>query len=433
MKIAILGYDVEGRSSYDYFAARGHELVIHDRDEQLSIPEGAQAVLGFDEYLLNLDQYDLLVRTAGLPPERILEQNPSVADKITSHTNEFMRVCPTKNIIGVTGTKGKGTTSTLITKMLEAGGKDVFLGGNIGTPPLSFLEQITPESWVVLELSSFQLIDFKISPHISVCLMVVPEHLNWHVDMDEYASAKANLFRHQTSEDFAVYFSESDESLKIAASGPAQMVTYYESPGAFVEDGAIKIDSQTICQTSELKLLGEHNWQNACAAVTAVWQVQPNVDAARSVLTTFAGLEHRLELVRELNGVKYYDDSFGTAPETATVAIQAFTQPVIVILGGRTKEIPFNQLARTIAHQPHVKNVITIGETGPEIAKLLRAEGYQNITEGGKDMDAIVAQAQELAVPGDIVLLSPAATSFDMFKNYKDRGEQFSRAVQALA
>lgn len=432
MKIAILGYDVEGRSSYDYFAAQGHELVIHDRDDQLQIPEGAQAVLGFDDYLLNLDQYDLLVRTAGLPPERILEKSPGVADKITSHINEFLRVCPTKNVIGVTGTKGKGTTSTLITKMLETGGKDVFLGGNIGIPPLSFLEQLTAESWVVLELSSFQLIDCQISPHIGVCLMVVPEHLNWHVNMDEYTGAKANLFRNQTADDFAIYFGRNEESAKIASVGSAKKIPYYESPGAVVENDEIKINGQTICRTNELKLLGEHNWQNACAAVTAVWQVEPEPAPLRQVLTSFTGLEHRLEFVRELNGVKYYDDSFGTAPETAMVAIQTFSQPVIAILGGRTKEIPFNQLARTIAHQSHVKHVITIGETGPEIAALLRAEGFDKITEGGPDIGTIVQQARELAAPGDIVLLSPAATSFDMFKNYKDRGEQFKRAVQAL-
>src|SRR5487761_1124408 len=193
MKIAILGYDVEGRASYEYFASLGHQLTICDQKPDREIPEGATAILG-EQYLDNLEQFDLLVRTPGLRPDKILAKNPTVAGKITSHINEFLRVCPTKNVIGVTGTKGKGTTTTLIAKMLEAVGKKVKLGGNIGTPPLSFLAELTPEIWVVLELSSFQLIDIKTSPHIAVCLMVTPEHLDWHTGANEYITAKQQLF-----------------------------------------------------------------------------------------------------------------------------------------------------------------------------------------------------------------------------------------------
>lgn len=205
MKIAILGFDIEGRASYEYFAAQGHDITIHDQKTDLQLPAGAVSVLG-ETYLDNLDRYDLLVRTAGLPPSRILEKNPSVEPKVTTHINEFMRACPTRNVIGVTGTKGKGTTSTLIAKMLEAAGLDVRLGGNIGVPPLSFLNKLSNDSWVVLELSSFQLIDLKTSPHIAVCLMVVPEHLDWHPDVDEYFSAKSQLFAHQTTNDAAIFF-----------------------------------------------------------------------------------------------------------------------------------------------------------------------------------------------------------------------------------
>ena len=432
MKIAILGYDMEGRASFEYFSGQsGHELTIRDRDPEVSVPAGIPSVLG-DGYLDGLDRFDLLVRTAGLPPSAILKENPDVGDKITSLTNEFLKACPTKNVIGVTGTKGKGTTSTLIARMLEAAGKDVHLGGNIGVPPLKFLPELTPESWVVLELSSFQLIDIKVSPHIAVCLMVVPEHLDWHPDTDEYTEAKSRMFAHQSSDDCAIYFAENGTSKRIAGVGQGRKLPYYAAPGAHIEDGSIVIDGQTICRTDELKLLGKHNWQNICAAVTAVWQACQDVAPIRSVLTSFSGLEHRLELVRELDGVRYYDDTFGTTPETAMVAIEAFEQPVIAILGGRAKGIPFDGLAEFVAGRPNVKQVIAIGETGPEIAGLLRKHGYDRITDGGTDIDNIVGLSRKLAGPGDVVLLSTACASFDMFKNYKQRGELFAKAVRAL-
>ena len=434
MKIAILGYSLEGRSSYEYFKTRGgHELTICDADESIEVPKGADSALGAG-YLDKLDRFDLLVRTAGLPPSAILEKNPGVEDKITSNLNEFMKVCPTKNIIGVTGTKGKGTASTLIAKMLEAAGKHAELGGNIGLPPLEMLPKVKADTWVVLELSSFQLTDLKKSPHIAVCLMVVPEHLDWHPDTDEYFGTKSNLFARQVSGDTAVYFAENKTSKEIAGHGDGRKIPYYAPPGASVEDGAIKIDGNDICKTAELKLLGRHNWQNVCAAVTVVWQVTQDVEAMRSVLTSFSGMEHRLEMVRELDGVRYYDDSYGTAPETATVAVEAFEkEPVIAILGGRGKGIPFDDLARFVAGRPNVKRVIAIGETGPKIAELLRKNGFDRITDGVRDIDGIVRQARELAEPGDIVLLSTASTSFDMFKNYKQRGEMFAKAVKSLS
>lgn len=432
MKIAILGYDVEGRTSYEYFAALGHELTICDRNPNVKVPDGVPGVLG-ENYLDDLDRFDLLVRTPGLPPEAILSKNPGVAAKITTQTNEFLRVCPTKNVIGVTGTKGKGTTSTLVSLMLKGAGKQVVLGGNIGVPALSLLPKISPETWVVLELSSFQLIDLKYSPHIGVCLMVVPEHLDWHADTDHYFDAKSHLFAGQISDDIAIYFAENETSKKVAAGGQGRKIPYYAPPGACVTEGAITIEGRVICNTNELKLLGKHNWQNVCAAATAVWQATHDIAAMRSVLTSFSGIEHRLQLVRELHGVKYYDDSYGTAPETARVAIEAFEQPLVLILGGRSKGIPFDDLARFVAGRSNSKQVIAIGETGPEIADLLRKNGFDRITEGGSDIEEIVRQAQALAEPGDIVLLSTACTSFDMFKNYKERGEQFIAAVQALA
>ncbi len=333
MKVALLGFDTEGKVSYDYYKKLGAELTICDQKTDLEVPDGTATQLG-DDYLNGLDQFDVLVRTAGMPPHLILEKNPGVGEKITTLVNEFMRVCPTRNVIGVTGTKGKGTTSTLIAQMLEAADKQVFLGGNIGVPPLTFLEKLTADSWVVLELSSFQLMDLQHSPHIAICLMVVPEHLNWHEDIDEYTGAKAHLFEQQSSDDVAIYFAENDLSQEIATAGAGRKVPYYRSPGAFVNGNMITIDGQEVCTTEELRLLGAHNWQNVCAAVTAVWQAGVhNLDAIRSVLTSFTGLEHRLEFVRHFENVDYYDDSFGTNPSTAIVAMRSFVQPVVIILG----------------------------------------------------------------------------------------------------
>lgn len=438
MNIALLGFDVEGRASYDYFRAAGDTITICDQNPDLVVPDGVQTQLG-PEYLNNLDRFDLLVRTPGLHPKQILDKNPDVGHKITTGTNEFFKACPTQNVIGVTGTKGKGTTSTLITKMLAAAGKKVYLGGNIGTPVLSFLDELRQDDWIVLELSNFQLIDLQYSPHYAVCLMIVPEHLNWHPDMAEYMQAKSNLFRHQTPDDFTMYFAPNDDSEDVASAGEGQKIPFYTPPGAAIDNGVISIGGQEVARTSELKLLGEHNWQNVCAAVTAVWTALQTetvrehlVEAMHSVLTSFSGLEHRLEFVRELNGVKYYDDSFGTTPETAIVAIQAFAEPMIVILGGSDKGASYDELAKTV-HDSNIRQVLLIGEQASRIQTALDDVGFSAYQPGGTNMQEIVANAQTLAQPGDVVLLSTGCASFDMFQNYKDRGNQFKTVVQALA
>lgn len=430
MRVAIVGFGIEGSSAYTYWHKLGADITICDRDTTKVVPEGVATQLGPD-YLHTLDQFDVVVRTAGIHPEIILAANPGIEDKITTVIDEFLRVCPTKNVIGVTGTKGKGTTSTLITRMLEASGEHVLWGGNIGVPPLDFITEVTPESWVVLELSSFQLHDVRHSPHIGVCLMVVPEHLNWHQDMDEYILAKAHMFEFQTPTDYAIYFAENDLSRKIAAYSPGLKIPYFTEPGAYVDGDTIVIAGQAICQVDELRLLGEHNWQNACAAVTALWQITQNVQAIRSVLTNFSGLEHRIEFVREVNNIKYYDDSFGTTPETAIVAIKAFKEPKVIILGGSSKGVSFDELAQTI-YTHNVRHVVLIGETGPAIEAALKPLGYTAISQGGDTMQQMVATAQKAAQPGDILLLSPACASFGLFPNYKERGNQFKAIVEAL-
>ena len=432
MKIAIIGYGLQGASSYKYWRD-GNSITICDQNEIKDPPRDVELLIG-EDHLKNLNDFDLIVRSPSVHPRDIFSANgEQIKDKITTNTNEFFKVCPSKNIIGVTGTKGKGTTSSLITKMLEAGGKKVHLGGNIGTPPLEMLEAgINESDYVVLELANFQLIDLKYSPHIAVCLMVVPEHQDWHEGMEEYVTAKKQLFIHQTPSDIAIYYSDNEISKDIASSGEGVKIPYFENPGANINNELVVIDGRTICRTDEVKLLGRHNLQNICAAVTATWQIDQNTEAIKQVTTSFTGLDHRLELVRELNGVKYYDDSFATTPESAIVAIEAFKDPKVIILGGSDKGAEYIKLANTVAGG-NVKHAVLIGDTAKSIEQALKNEGFSDYSFGSKDINEIVELCKEKSSPGDVVLLSTGCASFGIFKDYKDRGEKFKKAVQELA
>lgn len=325
--------------------------------------------------------------------------------------------------------------------MLEQAGKKVFLGGNIGTVPLDFLHEVTEDSWVVLELSSFQLIDFKYAPKIGVCVMVVPEHLNWHTNLKEYYGAKSELFIRQTAEDMVVFNAGNEISKRVTAGSRAQKVPYYVPPkgelantvtGAYVEGDQICMDGKIICDVADVALLGRHNLENVCAAIAAVWPIiGDNIAAIKLVIHEFSGMEHRLEFVREVNNVKYYNDSFATTPEATVAAIKAFNHPKVVILGGSDKGIPFYDVVDAVIHN-YVRQVIVIGETGEKIIELLVSRGYENITLGGNTMTEIVHAAQKEAQPGDVVLLSTACASFGLFKDYKDRGNQFKDVVNSL-
>jgi UDP-N-acetylmuramoylalanine--D-glutamate ligase len=374
------------------------------------------------------------------PRELVAANGPEILQKVTSCIDEFFAKCPAP-IIGVTGTKGKGTTSTLIYKILQAAGKKVFIGGNIGTVPLDFLHEVTPDSFVVLELSNFQLIDFKGHPNVAVCLMLVPEHLDWHPDKEEYYAAKANLFAHQTPDDRLVYNGGNGTTTKVVSASKADKIPYYvplagqenrKTNGAYVLDETIFYRDEEVCDTNDVALLGRHNLENVCAAITAVWQIiDGNTDVIKKVVGEFTGLEHRLELVRELAGVKYYSDSFATTPESTIAAVRSFEQPKVLILGGIDKGIPFFDLVAELTHT-NLRQILCIGTTGPKIAEMLASRGVDNVIAGGTTMTEIVANAQKAAQFGDVVLLSTACASFDMFKNYKDRGNQFKQAVNNL-
>lgn len=440
MQVALIGYGVENQATYRYFAAQGIYPTICDANPAVALPEGATSQLG-DDYLDNLDHFDLIVRTVGMHPRIITEKNPNIGSKITTAVNLFFEACRTP-IIGITGTKGKGTTSTLTHKILTAAGKTTVLAGNIGLPMLDVLEEANRSDYVVLELSSFQLSDLRYSPATAVCLMVVPEHLNWHSDFEDYKQAKAHLFAHQTAEDRAVYNAFNAASQEIAASSPATTKRSYGVPSgeedtygcaAYVKDDAIFYNGEELLKTNEVALLGRHNLENVCAAIAATWDlIDGNQEAIRSVVRSFTGLEYRLQFIRELDGVKYYNDSFSTTPETAIAALRAFSQPKVVILGGSDKGVPFDELADEVVKN-QVKHALCIGDVGPTIATLLQNRGFSAVTTDGlTDMPAIIQRARSIAEPGDVVLLSTGAASFGLFHDYKDRGKQFNAAVQAL-
>lgn len=439
MKVAIAGYGVEGKQNYAYWRERGDDVTIVDEREAIDdLPHGVPTILGPNAFE-KLADFNLVVRTAGLAPRKIHTNG-----KIWSATNEFFAQCPVP-IIGVTGTKGKGTTSSLITSILRAAGKTVHLVGNIGQPALEILPQIHDGDLVVYELSSFQLWDLEKSPHIAVVLPIEPDHLDVHDSMDDYVNAKANIRRFQGMGDVCLYHPTNELSRQIAG---AELVDFdaaddgdsiefayryaiKDDDQVYVKDGFFCVQDRQICSIDHLQLPGVHNLENACAAMSAVtelWLGVTDEEYAKG-LEDFTGLPHRLKFIAEKNGVKYYDDSIATTPGSAIAAIKAFREPKIIILGGSDKGADYDHTIE-LCREMDVK-VIAIGQTGGVIADLCDELGVIYIREEG-DMTAIVKKADEVAHSGDVVILSPASASFDMFKNYADRGDQFIAAVNAL-
>jgi UDP-N-acetylmuramoylalanine--D-glutamate ligase len=458
MKIGIVGWGVEGQSAYQYFGP-GHEyLIVNEEPRDDFPPENDKVKVRYVDsgrqpgltgnvadlsYLEGLDACDRIIYA--VPSAKNLEKRFGRDKKFWAKTATvvqlFFENVKTKHVVGVTGTKGKGTTSTLVFEMLKAAGHKTFLGGNIGRSPLDFIDEVGPDDWVVLELSSFQLYNLTYSPHIGVCLMITPEHLEWHDDMTEYVEAKANLFRHQKKDDVAIYFENNDYSKRIAGYSPGVKIPYFYKPGAFVRaDRKVVVgpEETEVIGLDEIRLLGGHNHQNVCAALTAVWfslieaEDQLKVRAAHQVLSTFSGLEHRLEFVKEVDGVGYYDDSFGTTPDTARVAIKAFVQPVVLILGGYDKRLDYTELIEDIAEHGRVRHVVTIGQIGPQLAEKRRKNKPAPLPYVWVTRPQFFIAGVRGPPPGDAVLLSAGTSSFGMFKDYKDRGNQFKTAVQAL-
>lgn len=445
-KTAVLGFGVEGQAIVSYLLKQKAKIVVCDEKKEEEFDKVIIQELKDKEVKFIFNQipsllsFDIIIRSPGISVhKKELEEARKNNIPITSLTKIFFDLCPCP-IIGVTGTKGKGTTSTLIYEMLKKQGIDAYLGGNIGVPPLEFINKLTPESYVVLELSSFQLQDMTQSPHVAVMLMTTSEHLDSHKDVYEYVDAKRNILRFQTKNDYAIFnkdYPASNES-DIYTEAKVYKVSREQGieQGCFVRDNVIFLKmsghEEKIMETKDIMLPGRHNLENVCAAIVAGIFGGARMKAIIEVLKSFKGLEHRLELVRTIHGVRYYNDSFSTTPETASAAIEAFENPKIVILGGSSKGSDFTRLGEIIADpKNNVKAIIGIGVEWPRIKLEIRNSKFE-IIEGLKNMHEIVKKASEIAQIGDIVLLSPACASFDIFKNYKDRGLQFKKEVNVL-
>lgn len=419
MKIALLGFGKEGQATKEYFEKLGAEFDIF---ENLTPAE----ISGKD-----YSSYDIIFRSPSIPP---LPGYP----QLTSLTRYFFDHCPCP-IIGVTATKGKGTTCSFIKSLLDAHGLDAYLVGNIGTPAIKALDSLTPNSVVVYEMSSFQLWDLEKSPHIAVIGQIEPDHLNVHRDYADYLAAKGNICRHQSPTDYVIYYQNNPESVKIAGLSPAQPVPY---PFTVPDD-----------ILSSIQLPGQHNQENAIAAIAAVASynnISPDEylhrysNEIRQGLSTFHGLPHRLEYVRTVNGVKYYDDNFSTNPSSTRVAINAFLgTPTVIIVGGRdkTNNADLPEIHQILQAQ-NLQKIILLGESGHALA-----EKYQDprftVVESLKDAVSLAKTTAEALLAstgsnpratsrGAVVLMSPSAASFDMFDNVYDRGEKFQALVNAL-
>lgn len=450
-KVAIVGFGREGESTAEYALAKGAKVTICDRASKEELGERYQKWqsrvdwrLGND-YLNALSDFDIVFRSPGIKLlQPAFKEARDVGVQITSQTREFFShaLCP---IIGVTGTKGKGTTTTLIHKMLLADNKDSVLVGNIGQPALSALDEIDQNSWVVYELSSFQLQDLTHSPDIAIVLGITIDHQDYHEDVEEYFEAKMNIVKFQKEDDVAIFSTDLPESVEVEKNVRGKTVKTSRmgelNDGVYLEGGVIcrklKGNKEQIISVEDIALPGDFNLENIMAAIAAVSQVGVSLDAMRSVLTTFTGLPHRLQLVRTVDGIEYWNNSYASAPEATIGAIRSFDKPIVLMLGGHEKGFSYDKLAEAIVNSS-VKTIIGIGENSRamyEIVSLFREReglGLPTYVEGGSTMPEMIKAAQGVAESGDIILLSPAAASFDKFKNVTDRGDQFEAVVNKL-
>ncbi len=426
MKVAIAGFAAEGRVNYEYWSKQGADITIVDERTHLDdLPAGVDTILGEGAFE-KLYDFDLVVRTASLNPARIFTHG-----KIWSATNEFFEKCPAP-IIGVTGTKGKGTTCSLVAKILEADGKKVHLLGNIGVPALSELSKIKQDDIVVFELSSFQLWDLEKSPETAIVLMIEPDHLDIHASMEEYVNAKANIAVNQEKSDLLVHHPTNEYSKAIAKQSIAEKKAYMTDEGAEVVGGKVVIEGSYICSAAEVGLLGAHNLENICAAITAAWRYTQNIQAIRKAIKEFHGLPHRLEFVREVDGVRYFNDSQATGVNSCLAALRTFSQPTVLILGGSDKGLDITKVIDELNPERH--RVVLVGESSDKIEAALKERLFDSYVKLGvnTDMEEIVKTATDLAAKDGVVLLSPAHASFDMFENYQRRGELFKQTVNGL-
>ena len=445
--VAVIGMGVSNTPLIKMLLRAGAEVTVRDRvpreraAEQVQELEslGATLVLGPD-YLKDLGG-ELIFRTPGLSPNTPeLAQAVENGAALSSEMEVFFQTCPS-HLVAVTGSDGKTTTTTIISEFLKEAGKTVYVGGNIGKPLLPDVADMDPEDFAVLELSSFQLMTMEQSPHIAVVTNLSPNHLDYHHTMEEYVRAKKNIFLHQGPEDRLIlnYDNAPTRALAREAACPVTFFSRQErlEEGVYLRDGAIWLTneqgSREVLPLELIQLPGDHNVENYMAAIAAVDGLVPD-RCVRAVARRFQGVEHRIEFVRELDGVRWYNDSIGTSPSRTTACLESFNQKIILIAGGYDKGVPFTQLGVEIVG--HVKALFLTGNTAGAIRQAVeQAPGYAEsgmILAETEDLAAAVAAARQAAKPGDVVVLSPACAAFDHFKNFMERGQVFKKLVQEL-
>ncbi|MCY3669308.1 MAG: UDP-N-acetylmuramoyl-L-alanine--D-glutamate ligase [Gemmatimonadetes bacterium] len=439
-RIALLGLGVENRALARFLHARQIPFAVCDACDPTIPVEGVQQWRIGEGYLDDLTDFDLLFRTPGLPTldPRLCEARRCGVE-VSSQTRLFLQLCPAP-VLGITGTKGKGTTTALLHALLATdSAARVFSGGNIGRPPLEFIDELQATDRVVLELSSFQLQDLDQSPHIAVVLSVAEDHLDYHADRAEYVDAKKPVCRYQTPGDILIVNRDCTTARTFADESPAAhwafSTTTSSIPGAWIADGQLwaccpGAQPIVICPVADLSLRGQHNWGNAAAAVAGALAFGAPATHFAEALRTFAGLPHRLEYVAERDGVTYYNDSLATTVDATCAAIRAFDAPLLLIAGGASKGGDFSALGTAIA-EANVRAALLIGQEAPRIAAAVQRAGSGQLVHCCRDLPQALDIARQLAQLGDVVLLSPACASFDQFASYADRGDLFKRLIRA--
>jgi UDP-N-acetylmuramoylalanine--D-glutamate ligase len=437
----ILGYGRSGRAAASFITGRGGSVRVVDRADTPELRAdldraGVAARLG-GYGAEDLNGRDLLVVSPGVAwDEPLVETARRRGIEVTSEIDLFFRACPS-HIAGITGTNGKTTTTALTTEVFRAGGLRVMRGGNIGEPVLDRVDQLRPDDWVVLELSSFQLESIaKPRLNIGVVLNVTPDHLDRHKSFARYLEIKARAVAFMEPEDHAVLNVDDPACAGMRSKARGQVLAFgLRQPvdrGVTVADGWITIAhaavKRRVLPASDVPLPGEHNLSNVMAAVGAGDAAGIDVERIGGAVRAFKAVEHRLEPIATFNGVRWYNDSKATNPDSTYKALAAFSEPIVLIAGGRNKGIEIEPLARAIAGR--VSALVTIGETGEELARRARDAGLQKV-ERAADLADAVRKAALLAPPGSVVLLSPAFTSYDMFRDYEDRGRRFKATVLA--
>ena len=445
-RIAVLGIGVSNTPLIRLLREHGVAVTACDKKERTALGKtaeeleamGADLKLGSD-YLKDIDA-DVIFRTPGMRPDlpELLAAKER-GSRITSEMQVFFEVCPCP-IIAVTGSDGKSTTTTVITEFLRAAGRTVHLGGNIGHPLLAEAGEMHADDVAVLELSSFQLLDMTHSPHIAVLTNLAPNHLDVHRSMEEYIAAKENIFRYQSADDIAIFNRDNAITLGLSekANGRVRLFSRQQevADGAFVRDGAIWLrrgeEEREIVKTDEIRIPGQHNVENYLAAIAAVDGLVSD-EVIRTVAREFAGVEHRIELVRTRRGVRWYNDSIATSPTRTIAGLHSFSQKLILIAGGYDKHIPFDVLGPELV--AHVKLLILCGATANQIRACVTGcadyHGEPEMIECAT-LDEAVKLAAERAQEGDVVTLSPACAAFDQFPNFMVRGRYFKDLVNAL-